>query len=182
MTRYTRLLGLKGAGVVLATLVVGCHEDDPEDEACNPPLAEVEIVEGVTALRCVDYDGDPMAGSDLPDFGELPEGVGTEEFTHCFDLEPGRACDGCGFDDTEELMRSAYVEAKECELPITDNVGGCSHWYTTEDGYGAQCCTAADCEEIVHEYARGCAYTDAETGQCCYTAAIASPCAGRSVN
>jgi hypothetical protein len=171
--------------VAASTLVVAlsqaCNERVPDDEPCYPPLSEVELVEGVTSLRCLDYEGDRPPGWILPQFDDLPDGVETEEFIYCFDLAPGQVCDGCSLEDTEELMRAAYLETKECELPVTDNVGECSHLYRTDDGYYAECCTAADCEQIIYEYVPGCAGIGEETGRCCYTAAIASPCTGRII-
>lgn len=165
----------------VAALGSGCNERVPDDEPCYPPLSEREIVEGVTQTLCFDYDGEIAPGERLPRFEGLPEGVLAEEFVYCVDLAPGQTCDGCSLDDTEQLMRDAYVESKECEPPVTDKVGECSHIYETEDGYYAECCTAADCEQIVYAYSSGCAFTDEESGQCCYTAAIASPCAGRFI-
>ncbi len=169
--------------LVLATaLLSSCNGQEPHDEPCYPPLSERELVQGVTQTLCFDYEGEHAPGARLPSPVGLPEDVYFEEFIYCFELTPGQACDACPAEDTEQLMREAYVAAKECEPPVADAVGECSHRYQTDDGYYAECCTVADCEQVVYAYAPGCAFTDQMTGECCYTAAIASPCGGRDIH
>lgn len=168
---------------LVAVCEVGCRDDVSESGPCYPPLSEIYSPSfgGHTYWGCAEYKGEYAPGDVVPPSDEVPEGIGTEEFIYCLDLEPGQACDGCLLDDMEELVRDAYVRAKECEAPVSNNVGGCSHVVPAGDGYYEECCTAADCEQIIYAYSPGCAYTEEESGQCCYMVAIASPCTGRHI-